>query len=217
MNIIIVGCGRLGSNLANELSDAGHNISIIDRDNERLNVLGSGFNGLKIKGIEYDNEVLAEAEIQNADVIISVTPDENVNITVSLIAKKIYRVPRIIARIVNPNRKYIYENLDIETINPTQLGVDILKSKIARENSQTIANINKYYEVAEITVNKKKSVTVKEIEEKYNCIISGIKRNEDFILPEKSYFINQGDEIVCTLSTKDKERLISQVEGELYK
>ncbi|MEG2016369.1 MAG: TrkA family potassium uptake protein, partial [Oscillospiraceae bacterium] len=165
MNIIIVGCGRLGSNLANELSDAGHNISIIDRDNERLNVLGSGFNGLKIKGIEYDNEVLAEAEIQNADVIISVTPDENVNITVSLIAKKIYRVPRIIARIVNPNRKYIYENLDIETINPTQLGVDILKSKIARENSQTIANINKYYEVAEITVNKKKSVTVKEIEE----------------------------------------------------
>ncbi|MEG1244614.1 MAG: TrkA family potassium uptake protein [Oscillospiraceae bacterium] len=217
MNIIIVGCGRLGSNLANELSDAGHNISIIDRDNERLNVLGSGFNGLKIKGIEYDNEVLAEAEIQNADVIISVTPDENVNITVSLIAKKIYRVPSIIARIVNPNRKYIYENLDIETINPTQLGVDILKSKIARENSQTIANINKYYEVAEITVNKKKSVTVKEIEEKYNCIISGIKRNEDFILPEKSYFINQGDEIVCTLSTKDKERLISQVEGELYK
>lgn len=134
MNIIIIGCGRLGSTLANELSDAGHNISVIDRDSERLNVLGSGFNGLIIKGIEYDDEILKEAGISTSDAVLSVTPDENINITVSLIAKKIYRVPRIIARIVNPNRQYIYEKLDIETINTTQLGVDILKAKLS-ENS----------------------------------------------------------------------------------
>lgn len=130
MNIIIIGCGRLGSTLANELSDAGHNISVIDRDSERLNVLGSGFNGLIIKGIEYDDEILKEAGISTSDAVLAVTPDENINITVSLIAKKIYRVPRIIARIVNPNRQYIYEKLDIETINTTQLGVDILKAKL---------------------------------------------------------------------------------------
>jgi beta-lactamase class A VEB len=58
MYIIIVGCGSLGSTLANELSDAGHNVSIIDRDSERLGVLGSGFNGFKVKGIEFDNDTL---------------------------------------------------------------------------------------------------------------------------------------------------------------
>jgi trk system potassium uptake protein TrkA len=138
MNIIIIGCGRLGSTLANELSDAGHNISVIDRDSEQLNVLGSGFNGLIIKGIEYDDEILKEAGILTSDAVLSVTPDENINITVSLIAKKIYRVPRIIARIVNPNRQYIYEKLDIETINTTQLGVDILKSRLSEKDPGTI-------------------------------------------------------------------------------
>ncbi len=147
MNIIIVGCGKLGSILANELSDAGHNISIIDRDNERLNVLGSGFNGLRLKGIEYDDEILLEAGILTSDVVLAVTSDENVNITVSLIAKKIYKVPRIIARIVNPNRKYIYEKLDIETINPTQLGADIVQTKLAVKNCVDMDNISREYGV----------------------------------------------------------------------
>src|SRR5450756_665707 len=102
MNIIIVGCDLLGSILANNLADAGHNVSVVDRDSERLNVLGSGFNGVKIKGIEYDNEILLDAGIHETDIILAVTTDENINITVSLIAKEIYKVPRIIARIVNP-------------------------------------------------------------------------------------------------------------------
>lgn len=216
MNIIIVGCGRLGSLLANELSDVGHNISVIDRDNERLNVLGSGFNGVKIKGIEYDNEVLLDADITGADALIAVTPDENVNITVCLIAKKIYKVPRIISRIVNPNRIYIYDKLEIETINPTQLGVDILKSKIAEHSSETISLLNNNYEIIKVIINKKKSYIVNELEEKYNCRISAIIRNNGFILPEQSYIINQGDEFICTINAKDKHRLIASVEGEIY-
>ena len=131
MNIIIVGCGRFGSTLANELSDEGHNISVIDRDNEKLSVLGNGFNGLIVKGIEYDSEVLREAGISDADAVMAVTPDENINITVSLIAKEIYKVPIIVARIVNPNRQYIYEKLQIETVNPIQLGANVLKAKIS--------------------------------------------------------------------------------------
>jgi trk system potassium uptake protein TrkA len=133
MNIIIIGCGRLGSTLANELSDAGHNISVIDRDSEKLNILGSGYNGLKIKGIEFDNDILKEAGISSSDVVLAVTQDENINLTVSLIAKKIYKVPRIIARIVNPNRNYIYDKLEIETINLIQLGADIFKDKLANK------------------------------------------------------------------------------------
>jgi trk system potassium uptake protein TrkA len=137
MNIIIIGCGRLGSTLANEVSEAGHNISVIDRDNDRLNRLGSGYNGLKIKGIEYDNDILKEAGISSADVLLAVSQDENVNITVCLIAKKIYKVPRIIARILNPSREYIYDKLEIETINLTLLGADIFKDKLSVKKAKT--------------------------------------------------------------------------------
>jgi trk system potassium uptake protein TrkA len=135
MYIIIIGCGRLGSMLAEDLSDSGHNISIIDREAKNLAALGSGFNGLRIKGIEFDNDILIEAGIKNADYIISATPDDNINITVALIAKKIFKVPRIIARINDPKKKRVYDGLGIETINPTELSVYILKSRI-EENSK---------------------------------------------------------------------------------
>lgn len=135
MNIIVFGCGRLGSTLAEELADAGHNVAVVDREAERLNVLGSGFNGLRIKGVEYDVEVLKEAGISSSDAVLAVTPDENINITVSLIAKDIYKVPCIIARIVNPNREYIYRELGIETINPTRISVDLLNAKLLSEYS----------------------------------------------------------------------------------
>ncbi len=137
MYIIIVGCGRLGSTLAKELSIGGHDISVIDHDGEKLSVLGSGFNGSRFKGVEYDNDRLLKAGIKQADYILAVTSDDNLNITVSLIAKKIYNVPRIIARVGDPSRKYIYDMLDIETICPTQLGVEILKRKISEKNIET--------------------------------------------------------------------------------
>ena len=130
MYIIIIGCGRVGSILAQELSAVGHDVSIIERSGERLSVLGSGFNGLKIKGIEFDYDNLIEAGIKQADFILSVAPDDNINITVSLVAKKIFNVPHIIARVCQPGKKDVYDKLEIETINPTQLGVDILKNRV---------------------------------------------------------------------------------------
>ncbi|MDP4109284.1 MAG: TrkA family potassium uptake protein [Bacillota bacterium] len=130
MYIVIIGCGRLGATLAAELSDSGHDVSVLDRDAARLGILGSGFNGLRLKGIEFDNDNLVEAGIKQADFVLSVTPDDNINITVSLIAKKNFNVPRIIARINDPGKKSVYEMLGIETINPTELSAYILKSRI---------------------------------------------------------------------------------------
>lgn len=209
MNIIIIGCGRFGSTLANELSDAGHNVSVIDRDNERLNVLGSGFNGVRVKGIEYDDEILKEAGIETADAVLAVTPDENINITVSLIAKEIYKVPQIIARIVNSSRQHIYEELDIKTINLIQLGSDILKVRLSVNKTRTIAVINNDYEVVEVTISKDKRLTVKELEEKYTCTISAIIKEDNLIFPSKEELIKPGERIICIISKKDLKRLIS--------
>ncbi len=130
MNIIIIGCGRLGSTLALELADAGYNIAVIDSDSKKLAALGSGFNGLTVKGIEYDNNILKQAGINRASFVISVTPDDNLNITASLIAKNIFKVPRVIAKINNPSKKDVFKVLDIETINPTELISYMIKSKI---------------------------------------------------------------------------------------
>lgn len=130
MYIIIIGCGRLGGNLARELSDNGNDICIIDRSNDKLNTLGSGFNGKRIKGIEFDSDNLLEAGVKKADALLAVTPDDNINLTVSLIAGRIFHVPKIIARVNDPGKKIIYNQLEINTINPIQYEIEIIKSNL---------------------------------------------------------------------------------------
>lgn len=130
MYITIVGCGRLGSMLAENLANNGYDIAIIDRNAKNLETLGSGFNGLRVKGVEFDNDVLIDAGIKQADCLIAATPFDNINITVALVAKKIFRVPRIIAKINDPQKKRVYDGLAIETINPTELSAYILKTRI---------------------------------------------------------------------------------------
>lgn len=214
MYIIIIGCGRLGSTLAKELSLVGHDISVIDHDVEKLNVLGSGFNGSRFKGIEYDSDRLQKAGISQADYVLAVTSDDNLNITVSLIAKKIYKVPRIIARVGDPSRKYIYDMLGIETICPTQLGVEILKRKITEKNVEVLAVIQKDTEIIELTVRKHKPCTVKGIEEKYKCILSGLVVADRFSFPQKDELVPYGAKIICTVLKKDKDKLITSLAKE---
>jgi len=130
MYVIIVGCGRLGCTLAKELSDADYDVSVIDSDARKLDMLGSGFNGLRVKGIEFDVAILKEAGAEQADCVVCATPDDNINITAALVAKKIFNTPQIVARINEPKKKAIYDSLEIETINPTEISAFILKSRI---------------------------------------------------------------------------------------
>ena len=132
MHIVIIGCGKLGSNLAKELSDEGNDICIIDRNGDKLNTLGSGFNGQRIKGIEFDSDKLIEAGVNQADALLAVTSDDNINITVSLIAERIFHVPNIIARVNDPQKNDIYNQLGINTINPIQYEIEMLKKKIRK-------------------------------------------------------------------------------------
>lgn len=216
MYIIIIGCGRLGSTLARELSDNGHDVCILDRDNEKLSVLGSGFNGQKIAGIEFDNDKLLEAGIHKADVLLAVTNDDNINITVSLIAKDIHKVPKIIARVNSPEKSYIYEKLGIETINPVLSGIDVLKNKLLAENIDILSVLSNDIEIIELLVNRSVALSVQEIESTCSCIISGLLRKNVISLPEKKEVIRTGDRIICTIQKDEKKNLISLVSKEIY-
>lgn len=209
MYIIIIGCGRLGSNLAKELSDFGHDICIIDRDKEKLAVLGSGFNGQKINSIEFDSDNLVLAGIKHADALMAVTQDDNINITVSLIANQIYHVPQVIARANDPKRKYIYEKLDIDTISPVQLGVDMLFDHLTLKNQEVLSQLDDDFQIVAISVNKKNfKSSICDVENKYNCIISAIRRGASIIMPKNDETILNGDKIYCTIKEKEKENLI---------
>ncbi|MFZ2539369.1 MAG: TrkA family potassium uptake protein [Oscillospiraceae bacterium] len=209
MYLIIVGCGRMGSNLAYELSDLGHDVCVIDRNKERLALLGSGFNGKIINGIEFDSDNLSYAGIEQADALLSVTPDDNMNITVSMVANRIYHVPRVIARVNDPKRKYIYEKLNIEIINPVQLGTELLLDKLHAKNCNIIADLDNDYQIIEFVINREiPSASIGKIEQKYSCSISLVMHNENYILPQKEIELRIGNRVLCTIHKNNKEKLL---------
>ena len=136
MYIVIVGCGRLGSNLAMEYSKEGHDVAIIDNIEGNLDRLGSGFNGRRIKGVEIDNYTLIEAGINNADIFLALTADDNINIMASEIAKNIHGVKTVIARSSDPSREFIYNKLGIDSVSAVKLTSNEIKNKIAGEMEQ---------------------------------------------------------------------------------
>ncbi len=130
MRAVILGCGRVGSTLALMLDSEGHEVSIIDMDSGAFRRLGEHFEGRTILGIGINADVLREAGIEGADTFIAVTNGDNSNLMASQIARKRFKVPRVMARIYDPLRAEVYREAGIETLCITVLGAGILYDRL---------------------------------------------------------------------------------------
>lgn len=135
--IIIVGCGRLGSHLASLLSKARKSVVVIDKEEKAFLKLSEDFSGFTIEADATEEDTLLEAKIDKADVLVATTNDDNTNIMVAQIAKTVYNVPKVIARLFEPLRQRVYEELDIDTICPTILSAIEFKNLIIGSENET--------------------------------------------------------------------------------
>ena len=126
MNIVILGCGRVGSTLATMLDRAGHTVSIIDFSSEAFRRLQPDFSGTTIVGNGVDEEILIRAGIKEADAFAALTNGDNRNIMSSQIAKEIFNVKKVVCRIYDPIRESTYHELGLETISPTIVGAQLI-------------------------------------------------------------------------------------------
>lgn len=134
--IIVIGCGRLGSHLASLLSKARKNVVIIDKKASSFHRLSEDFSGITLEANALDEASLIEADIAKADVVVIATNDDNTNIMISQIAKVIYNVPKVIARLDDPSRLEVYQELDIKTICPSILSAIEFKNQIIPEEME---------------------------------------------------------------------------------
>ena len=130
MYIVIMGSGRLGAELAEQLSVKDHDVVVIDQNPSSFEKLGSGFNGVTVVGTGIDLDVQKKAGVDKADVFAALSSDDNTNIMAAQVAKEIYKVPKVIARIYDPKREYAYHQLGLESICPTNIGADIVRNYI---------------------------------------------------------------------------------------
>src|SRR3954470_4735779 len=123
MHVVIMGCGRVGSELTLQLGKAGHDVVIIDKNPRAFDRLPPGFDARTIVGLGFDRDVLEEAGIKEADAFVAVSNGDNSNIVSARVALEHYHVPNVIARIYDPQRAEMYQRLNTPTVATTTWGV----------------------------------------------------------------------------------------------
>jgi trk system potassium uptake protein TrkA len=116
VHIIVVGCGRVGSDLATQLSEEGHFVVVIDKNRDAFRRLGASFTGTTIVGSGFDRDVLLQANANQTDAFAAVTNGDNSNILCARIAREKYSIVNVVARIYDPRRAVIYQRLGIPTV-----------------------------------------------------------------------------------------------------
>jgi trk system potassium uptake protein TrkA len=116
VHVVVVGCGRVGSELALNLEQQGHTVAVVDKDARSFRRLHDGFSGRKVVGFGFDRDHLTEAGIQEAGAFAAVTNGDNSNILCARIARETFGIQDVVARIYDPRRALIYQRLGIPTV-----------------------------------------------------------------------------------------------------
>ncbi len=130
MKVIIMGCGRVGAQLAILLDKENHKVTSLDINVDSFRRLPAEFKGKALLGNGLDEDILKKAGIEEADAFIAVTQGDNRNIMAAQIAKHIFNVPRVICRIYDPLRRDLYSMLGVEALSPTTIFAQMLKEKL---------------------------------------------------------------------------------------
>ena len=180
-NVIVVGCGRVGSSLADMLSDAGANVCVVDWRAEAFNNLGRNFNGSTVQGIGYDEDILVKAGVEDCDVVAAVTQSDNANLMVTEVASRLYGVPHVIARLYNHDHERAYMQLGIDYVCGTTLVAEEMFSKALSGHGSHIDTFGDY-EVLRFSINlswhERKAIHVSEIERNHDIRIVAFERKD---------------------------------------
>jgi len=208
MYIIIVGCGRVGSELAKLLSAEGHNVVVIDKSQSSFDRLGGTFNGITLVGNGFDLELLKNAGIGKANAFCAVTNGDNTNLISAQVAKKIFKVPKVIARVYDPQRAHIYKALGLDIVSGTVLFASMLRDKIIESRFSSYLIESKDLGVIEIAVKKEMSgKRVSDINVPGEFLVAAIRRFAGVIIPEPKTVIKADDVLMGVVKVANLEEI----------
>lgn len=209
MYVIIVGCGRVGSELAKLLSNEGHNVVVIDKNRSSFDRLGQTFNGLTVVGNAFDLELLKQVGIEKANAFCAVTNGDNTNLVAAQVAKKIFKVPKVITRVYDPQRAHIYATLGLDIISGTVLFAAMLRDKIIESKFSSYLIETKDLGVIEIEVKGKMAgKSVLEINMPGELLVAAIIRKlKGTILPDPHTPVKEGDVLMAVVKVTSVDKI----------
>ncbi|MFH0827055.1 MAG: TrkA family potassium uptake protein [Candidatus Omnitrophota bacterium] len=208
MYVIIVGCGRVGSELAKLLSQEGHNVVIIDKKQSSFDRLGQTFNGLTMVGNGFDLELLKQVGVEKADAFCAVTDGDNTNLISAQVAKKIFKVPKVLARVYDPQRASIYTSLGLDIISGTILFASMLRDKIIESRFSSYLIETKELGVIEIDVKQGLAGRkIQDINVPGEFLVVAIRRLDGVTIPEKNEALKEKDKLMAVVKVASLEKI----------
>jgi trk system potassium uptake protein len=209
MKIIVMGCGRIGSQISMILDKEGHEVTVIDHDANSEGRLAPTFKGRVIRGLGFDRNVLNEAGIETADAFVTASSSDNANIVAARIARNIFHVPRVIARLYDPRQAEIYQRLGLTTISSTTWGAERIR-QILTHTDLDVWNSFGRGEVSIVSIDTPSHLvgrTVSQLNIPGEIIIIAITRNDHALMPVSGTEFQDGDLIHLAVIASAMPRL----------
>src|SRR5580700_10647960 len=198
MRYVIVGCGRVGSALAKLLDSDGHEVIVVDENAAAFKRLGSKFKGHEVVGTGIDYDVLKRAGAAGADGFVAVTNGDNRNIMAALIAQRMFKIKRIVARIYDPPRGQMYKELGVETVCPTTVGAKLIRDVLTEApwNSLQSFDYGKLTAISALVGRADAGKTVGDVERPGHVRIAAVRRASGGVLVASADLVlEESDEI----------------------
>lgn len=201
-NVIVVGCGRVGSRLANMLSDNGNNVCVVDRDVDAFANLGRNFNGSTVQGLGFDEDTLLEAGVEDCDVVAAVTQLDNANLMVAEVASRLFGVPHVISRLYNPDHERAYMQLGIDYVCGTSLVAEDVFGKVVSGHGAHLDTFGDF-EVLRFSLDlswtDRRAVRVADIERDHDIRIVAFERRDGSVssIPTRDSILYNGDSVLA--------------------
>jgi len=209
MRVIIVGCGRVGAQLANDLSEERQEIVVIDNNPLSFGRLSREFRGRMLTGVGFDREMLQKADIESADALAATTDSDNVNIVVAVTAKETFKVPRVVARIYDPQAAEIYRREGIPTVTPTTLAANTMKTMIGSSGLSSLATLGSgEAEFLAVEAGKRQAGrTIQNLIIPGESVVGALVRRGQAIIPRLDTRVEAGDVLHITVMTRSISNL----------
>lgn len=214
MHIVIAGAGRVGGSLAETLADDGHDVVVIDNRVAALEKLGKSFNGITVIGQAFDVGTLRDASIEGTDVFAAMTNSDNVNLMAVEVAKAVFGVPRVLARLLDPARGDSYRALGIPYVSTTALIAKVVHERIvAEEFAVHVTFGGGDVEVVEFVLDEKaEGLRVRDLELKGGLRVAALKRGQKTMIPNDDFPLLPGDLVVAGASEGTRHQIQTYLE-----
>ncbi len=220
MNIVIVGAGRIGFNLAQKLIHDKHTVTVIEKDKAQCEAMALELDALVINGDGCETRFLEDAEVGRADVVAAVTADDEDNLVICQLSKEVFGVRRTVARVNNPKNEHIFTELGVDVpVNATKIIAKIIEEEVSFEDFINLMTFKRgKLALVRVDLSSESPLIdkcVKDIVLPENSVLVTIVRGENIIVPKGDTVLLKGDDVVALTAIENEQQLLDMMIGKV--